>query len=1199
MQNLPEISDDAESDVKAIGKPFRRLLGLGRGRSKRPGKRSSNLPIDGDGDGFYSAFPGAPDETPMPPEPAMSRNMATQRGNIYDFDPTSRLLGRFGPSESAEGLLGKEPSLEQRELLDAIDSATGSMSLVSGGNTVQAYPKEGARFFFKQLFQKNPVHKSLENLEKMRSSVFRKYGPLRTNGDCYDALEQAFPNAKVLIQGVRGPRAKRDAIASENVRGLAVGLLTMAEIDPESAAYLRQISDYRDSDGKWKPEVLGSTRFGSGVNGYGATIAFNFGAMEEEKISLGREYQNLFDNLQDVTWDAENYAKYMLFRRYALKVREVQKNPDFSPEEKTEEIEVLKDELIQDLSYVRGAAVAIHEFGHLMHYSQMMKYLNVESDHDTLQLLNGVLDKDFQSEEQALLWIKNQNLSVGDTRTDFLQRLTDLYSKKSKRQTPQARTFFKRLKDGPPISELDAALFLKSHAASIIQKKFDSVKRNGLTEEDAKKSVEQAKTFSRYGGSDLWEAVAEWVTFRVLTGQYVDGEGHSLDFPKSKLVDQTRTLDSDKVYEMDKFLEWATRGKIKQASVEEDRLAPSFQMCTGELDEDLGIASDPKRAKKYREEGVVEEVSGKRKIVSKALILELGAEVKGRRRRVGRALGATPGLGVLRGNEPIDGDGDGKYTPFPGAGDDTPMPPRPPVVYAKRPVGNPEDLRLGVGRPLPAGEGIFRNNPLQRIAKHREAIRRKYKNIETNSQMVKALKKTFPNLSNIDPALLPDDDEKISPWVKNVLSALLASALMDPVFVNWLTDLKKNNNKPAVGGTAAIAVNALRENIGLHVSFKAGNGDYFLDEINLFEQGLREVFGVDPDEESLGYWRALKNLSFEARMNFYDQMFSNSVGQRAIVQAARTDPDLKKWFSEAHLVDSPKDAFKYEKGSIVEQKIREIYAWWLGMHESSHLRNFARTLNHFNVPELNEEQSIADVIPLFDVLTSEIETVAEMITDVFDSIEAKKYTSGLSAEDRMLLIRLGLTSELVDFVEKNDLTESQENWIFWVMLFNAMATIDAQNAPSGDRLATWAVDGFDEDEIRRQVTEEYKKADGGTLLSRYGETMLVEMVAEALAALALGGTLDKFFADLGVVKWAATGKKSLSGMDEAKSILRKIRIKNNPPGSKPKNNVGFPSIELTLCFPPDGDDSFDPIKVENFNREAFDKWVSQLKDEKS
>ena len=656
---MPEIGDETEEiaqNVKIIGKPMsaiRRLL-------KNPKRRSGpKKPKDGDGDGFYSLFPGAPDETPVPPESDLAEPssvaMAIERGNLSYRPVWSRFATNEPPDPRHEEALGKRGSEVFTLLRDLQDNA--QKNIISGGH---------------------PADKSLENVRNARNFVYAKYGPLETVKDCIDAFKKAYPNAEFRILG---KRLKGSDQASETLKGGMIGLLFMASLDPETAKSIKVFSNYPLTPKYWKTNTMGLTQAGMGSDGFGTKISLDLNGREKydkqfEKIAYLLQKKQQF-------WSANDYAQWMRFREHADSLKELENLPE---QERLEEQKILEEDLVEDLQLINAFGDAVHEFGHAMHATATMKHMGIDPEDDTLTVVNKILGENFQDEDEALRSLMYRTGHYAYTPLEFLERATQAVFGKSK--SPYSKWFMAEWEkfydvegeEEPKISLLSFFLTFRELYGvdqESLRKKFDVFDHghDDLPAEEVRKSVRQAKLISEYGGKDLQglEAVAEWVTFRVLTGQYKTGEnGPTWRELRRELEEKIRVLslmDIDPKFESitdQTFLNWATGGKIKQQNDDDFNEFVIQNFCTGELAESAGIVSDPKKLAEFR--NGAKPSRKKRVILSKQLLGQID---------VSRPVNEVKIIGTPIGgpNKPHDGDGDGMYTAVRGGEDNTPMPP--------------------------------------------------------------------------------------------------------------------------------------------------------------------------------------------------------------------------------------------------------------------------------------------------------------------------------------------------------------------------------------------------------------------------------------------------------------------------------------------------------------------------------------------
>jgi hypothetical protein len=258
LRNQNRQKKNSEKAVKSIGRPI----------------GATGDPVDGDGDGFYTPFEGAPDKTPVP----------------------AAYLTEEGLDES----------------------------VAIGAEGVKAY-------------------------RAMKDQVRKKYGEIKTHQQAREALQKAFPNANIKLSQT-SDSDKVYNFADEDLReegyefdpdfGTAVGLLHMAELYPEVA---ERIVELNSNMSEYPAGVLGmsSYRLFAKDTGFGLTM------------NLRRYQDNPFSGRTNAA--------------YINQIANTAPVEDQDAEDKHED----------EISELAAAYVAIHEMGHAIHHTAVLKDLKV------------------------------------------------------------------------------------------------------------------------------------------------------------------------------------------------------------------------------------------------------------------------------------------------------------------------------------------------------------------------------------------------------------------------------------------------------------------------------------------------------------------------------------------------------------------------------------------------------------------------------------------------------------------------------------------------------------------------------------------------------------------------------------------------------------------------------------------------------
>jgi hypothetical protein len=921
---------------------------------------------------------------------------------------------------------------------------------------------------------------------------------------------------------------------------------------------------------------MGLTQAGMGFDGFGTKISLDLNGREKydkqfEKIAYLLQNKEQF-------WSANDYANWMRFREHADSLKELENLPE---QERLEEQKILEEDLVEDLQLINAFGDAVHEFGHAMHATATMKHMGIDPEDDTLTVVNKILGENFQDEDEALRSLIYRTGHYAYTPLEFLERAAQAVFGKSK--SPYSKWFMAEWQkfydvEGEEESEISLLSFflmfrnLYGVDQESLRKKFDVFDHghDDLPAEEVRKSIRQAKLISEYGGKDLQglEAVAEWVTFRVLTGQYKTGENgptwRELKNKLRKIGFSSNIPDPDPKFEDitdQTFLNWATGGKIKQENDDDFNEFVIQNFCTGELAESAGIVSDPKKLAEFR--NGAKPSRKKRVILSKQLLGQIEVEEKGKRKRrvrkVGRAIGVQ--LGIIDPDNPQDGDGDGFYTAFEGAEDDTPVPLTQQsdilvtgssfvsAPMAKKPKNaGTQDLRWGAGRPAPNQNKIFRSSALSRIDQLSELVRRKHKNIETNAQMRRALQRTFPNL--ISNTLVPDDDDKIDPNMKEILTGVMASALMDPVMQKWVVKIGNQSEDKIIDqegafGSCAFGVDPQDLTIGIDLKFDMELVDKF------------SAFAMAPELDSY-QWRVFQEWDEEKRLDLLDTMFSSLLSGRALVASIKSNPELRKFFLDPERIyslNSFEDYFSLESHPSVKKLIKKIEAFALGLHESAHARNFSRSLTELGIPTPDEKFSAEDWLPF-------VENGQSLLDEIDQILEGSQL---ITQDGTIFGIRLsnGTNNRFPYFAAEGNEFDPQrpaevrpwpEDLKEWTRIFLLHSKSHANHNENDTELMSTRFSLFFDGFSREEVLEDFAEITDN--VSDYAKFNRAEFIAETLTALALGSSLTPQLAASRILRWAALGEKKLSS--------GKSKISNRKAEEKPFD-LAIPPLQIPLC----------------------------------
>ena len=225
-------------EQKGIGRRLGRAARAGGGRRSRRGSK----PLDGDGDGFYSPRPGAPDKTPVPSRAAVdgveaptklkpSRDWRERVGTrLADaatiIEPKDKPIKKPNVKKPKPQ---KKPSRNKRNWLDRIAER------LDGGEGGDG-KKEPQR--------KERKYKSLTGVERalgIRDEMMEEHGFPTTYKEAQDMLRKVFPNVRV--------RGNPDDKLKTGESMAVLGLMAASEDFPEGAKLLTRVEFRRKGRG--------------------------------------------------------------------------------------------------------------------------------------------------------------------------------------------------------------------------------------------------------------------------------------------------------------------------------------------------------------------------------------------------------------------------------------------------------------------------------------------------------------------------------------------------------------------------------------------------------------------------------------------------------------------------------------------------------------------------------------------------------------------------------------------------------------------------------------------------------------------------------------------------------------------------------------------------------------------------------------
>jgi hypothetical protein len=226
------------------GRQNQQEKGLGRtlGRTGRRVRRGSK-PLDGDGDGFYSPRPGAPDKTPVP---------ASMAVNAVDA-PKKPKASRNWKERIGDRLAGAADELERTKPKDPKRSNTSAPKKPKepkklkerGGNWLERIADQldpDKRDKDKKKRKPRP-YDDLNGHEKVLSmydEMAKEHGVPKTNGEAQEILRKSYPN--IVVAGKASDSIQKSEAAA------VLAMMAGAEYFPEAAEFIGQfrIGDRND-----------------------------------------------------------------------------------------------------------------------------------------------------------------------------------------------------------------------------------------------------------------------------------------------------------------------------------------------------------------------------------------------------------------------------------------------------------------------------------------------------------------------------------------------------------------------------------------------------------------------------------------------------------------------------------------------------------------------------------------------------------------------------------------------------------------------------------------------------------------------------------------------------------------------------------------------------------------------------------------
>jgi hypothetical protein len=467
------------------------------------------------------------------------------------------------------------------------------------------------------------AHKSaLERQQK----VIKKYGDIRSKRQAAQALRLAYPNAN-FRDFFRGQDQRLD----DTTFDMLVALLDMGDQYPKVASEILQLMNDNQSETRGGFHRL-LAKDGSGMSVDNPTPTGS-------GIALNTSY----DAIARIT-DEDNDPSEVANHWGALMGIAMSGNPsEFSDE---------------DMARVINQAIAIHEFGHALHASYGYGWYGMISKGKT-----GPTDKYKDSLFNALdLFFKYDiNSSIDD---DDLERVWN--------------EAFEEMQDASPIKEPD-----QSHQRLIdvgYQVIDDVTEEEGLA--DFKVAEMKQKWVNEISLHWFWDGYSDdrekrlnvrkglsKVSLYASHGatsnpnlQYVEGVAETFAAQQFGYAAQSEAVKNHIIEIMEQAQKVATQ-QTKRYKFDPDRFKRNFDPTPTPRSEIplpqtcLGLGPVP--PEKFADEDQINE--------SDSDSLPTPRKLKGK--ALGRPIGASD-------DEPDDGDGDGKYTAFPGGEDNVPMPPK-------------------------------------------------------------------------------------------------------------------------------------------------------------------------------------------------------------------------------------------------------------------------------------------------------------------------------------------------------------------------------------------------------------------------------------------------------------------------------------------------------------------------------------------
>jgi arsenate reductase-like glutaredoxin family protein len=231
-------------EEKGIGRQIGRAARQGRRAGGRK-RRGSGKPLDGDGDGFYSPRPGAPDKTPVPAGMALDAVDAPKKPK-----PTRNWKERIGDrlADAADELDRTKPKERKPKTPKPEKPKEPKKPKERGGNWLERIAdrldpdkeNDGKKKRKPRPYDDLTGH---EKILSMYDEMAKEHGVPKTRGEAEEILKKSFPN--VVVEGNPEERIRSAEAAS------VLAMMASAEYFPEATELLEafRIGDKNDNDG--------------------------------------------------------------------------------------------------------------------------------------------------------------------------------------------------------------------------------------------------------------------------------------------------------------------------------------------------------------------------------------------------------------------------------------------------------------------------------------------------------------------------------------------------------------------------------------------------------------------------------------------------------------------------------------------------------------------------------------------------------------------------------------------------------------------------------------------------------------------------------------------------------------------------------------------------------------------------------------